>query len=1143
MKKIAISLLFGAVLGIVPMKAQTKYDFSKLKTENLGRGVVAVRQSQKEVFVTWRYLVQDARNVAFNVYRDGKKLNSTPIEKVTYFVDNNASSAAAKYTVKPVINGKETDGKSGTFAMQANAPVGYVNIPLQKPVGGKTPDGKTYGYTANDASIGDVDGDGEYEIFLKWEPTNAHDNSHNGYTGNVLIDCYRLSGEKLWRVDLGRNIRAGAHYTQFMVFDFDGDGKAEMAVRTSDGSKDGKGKIIGDAKADYRSPNGHVFTGKEYLTVFNGLTGAAMASVDFEPNRGDTKDWGDDHGNRSERMLAAVAYLDGIRPSIIMCRGYYAKTMLAAYNWDGKNLSKKWIFDSSVKGNEDYAGQGNHNLRVGDVDGDGCDEIIYGSCAIDHDGKGLYSTKMGHGDAMHLTQFIPGKPALQVWDCHENKKDGSTLTDAATGKVLFQLPSNIDVGRCMAADIMPSNNGVEMWSIDSKGIYNYKGKKVADLKFSRQNPFPVNSAVWWDGDLSRELLDRNVVYKYNEKTNRCDTLQVFDGTISNNGTKATPCLQGDLYGDWREEVLLRTKDDKNLRLYVSTLPAEYRFHTFLTDPVYRISIATQNVAYNQPTQPGFYFGTDLSGDFRGAMLPLKDDRKVKTEEDVNKVIDLTLDSLNKANTVRPVAGSSRKGHNPVLFLVGNSTMRTGTLGNGNNGQWGWGYYAHEYFDENYITVENHALGGTSPRTFYRHLWPDVIKGVQKGDYVILELGHNDNGPIDSGRARSSIKGIGNDSVVVTIKETGAVETVYSFGGYLRRFINEIRAKGATPILFTLTPRNSWDNDSTITRKLTNFDPWIKAISEEMNVALVDLEDITAKKFEKFGPKKVNYHFYLDKIHSSEFGARINAESAAEGIAACSATDLRDYLKPLNKPTVKVKREKGKPVVFLTGDSTVKNEDKKDDGMWGWGSQASLVFNTEKCTPVNCAKAGRSCRTYLDEGRWDEVYNSIQPGDYVLIQFGHNDMGPINTGKARADIAGTADSSHVYKMEKTQRYKVVYTFGWYLRKFIEDVREKGGTPILLSLTPRNIWKDGKIERRNDSYGKWYREVVEQTGVAFVDVHNISADFLDKLGEEKAKEYYNHDHTHTSKLGAQNNARSFAKGAKKNKQLKALKKLLK
>lgn len=529
--------------------------------------------------------------------------------------------------------------------------------------------------------------------------------------------------------------------------------------------------------------------------------------------------------------------------------------------------------------------------------------------------------------------------------------------------------------------------------------------------------------------------------------------------------------------------------------------------------------------------------------------------------DINGVRDVTLDSLAKANQARPKSGSSRVGDNPVLFLVGNSTMRNGTLGNGNNGQWGWGYFANQFFDSRKITVENHALGGTSPRTFYNKLWPAVMEGIREGDYVVLELGHNDNGPIDENRARSSYRSekreggeydayLLEDSTVVTIKETGATETVYTFGGYIRRFVDDIRSKGATPILLTLTPRKAYEESDTnkIDRKLTTFTPWIKAMSEELHTPFIDLNDISASKLERYGKHKTEYFFFGDKIHSSEFGARMNAASFAEGLDSNfdpSLSFLRSCLLPemvhprsildvhpewvVIRPTKHPNRRV--PRIFLAGDSTGKNADKDENGMWGWGSQAGTIFNPEKCIFVNCAKAGRSTRTFLNEGRWDEIYNSLEPGDYVLIQFGHNDIGGIDRDKERGVIATADDTCHVYQLNSDKSYKVIYSFGWYLKKFIEDTREKGATPILLSLTPRNEWPGGKVERRNDSYGKWYRQVVEETGVDFVDIHNITADALDAMGREQAAGMFNHDHTHTSLAGARLNCQSLAKGLRK------------
>ena len=506
-------------------------------------------------------------------------------------------------------------------------------------------------------------------------------------------------------------------------------------------------------------------------------------------------------------------------------------------------------------------------------------------------------------------------------------------------------------------------------------------------------------------------------------------------------------------------------------------------------------------------------------------------------KDVNLVIDNTLDSLNKARTVRPEAGSSRKGDNPVLFLVGNSTMRTGTLGNGNNGQWGWGYYAQEYFDENQITVENHALGGTSSRTFYNRLWPDVLKGIRKGDWVIIELGHNDNGPYDSGRARASIPGIGKETLDVTIKETGVQETVYTFGEYMRKYIRDIKAKGAYPILMSLTPRNAWeDADSTIiTRVNKTYGLWSKQVAKKERIPFIDLNEITAQKFEKFGKEKVKTMFYLDRIHTSAFGARVNAESAAEGIRNCKGLKLAKYLKPVEKDTITgASRKKGCPVLFTIGDSTVKNADKNPDDMWGWGSVIHELFDLNRITVENHAMAGRSARTFLDEGRWDKVYNALQPGDFVLIQFGHNDIGDINVGKARGELKGAGDESKVYLMEKTGKYQVIYTFGWYLRKFIRDAQEKGAIPIVLSHTPRNMWDNGKIIRNTSSFGTWTKAAAEATGAYYVDLNQITADNLQEIGYEKGLrlvgEYFKRDHTHTSLKGAKLNAESITEGLK-------------
>ena len=628
-------------------QAQPRYDMEKICRERLDRGVVAIRDRQK-VIVSWRLLKTDDPNQTFDVYRNGQKLSASKTGG-TFYVDESPLSGDVVYEVRG-------GSKNGSYTLKADAPEGYIPIPIEKPADGVTPSGQPYFYIANDASVGDVDGDGQYEIILKWDPSNAHDNAHDGFTGPTLFDCYRLDGTRLWRIDMGRNIRSGAHYVPFMVYDFDGDGKAELMVRTSDGTTDGLGNVIGDATADYRhgvmeaqarqaegqmSPQeerpfnrreewarynngkrpmtGRILTGNEYFTVFDGLTGRALDTKPYIPERGNLNDWGDEHANRSDRFLAGVAYLDGIHASGIFCRGYYTRSVIAAWDWDGHELKTHWVFDTNDTEWTSYAGQGNHNLRVADVDGDGCDEITYGSMAVDHDGRGLYNTGMGHGDALHLMVFNPSSDRLQVWDCHENRRDGSDFRDAATGKVIFQIPSTSDVGRCMAADIDPTNPGLEMWSSDSHGIRNIKGEVIysaqdpSDPQHQRHlrlngQPLSVNFGIWWDGDLLRELLDHETVSKYDWENHQVTTVQRFDGQF-NNGTKSNPCLSADILGDWREEVLIRNRESTELRLYVSTIPTNHRIPCLMEDIPYRLSVASENTGYNQPPEPGFYLGT------------------------------------------------------------------------------------------------------------------------------------------------------------------------------------------------------------------------------------------------------------------------------------------------------------------------------------------------------------------------------------------------------------------------------------------------------------------------------------------------------------------------------------------------------
>ncbi len=593
-------------VSLFPLMAQRQM-------ENLDRGMIAIRQTNDSVYVGWRLLGTEPDNIAFNLYRQSGtekpvKLNRKPITESTNFVDGKQDfTVDNSYFVKAVLKGKEQDaGKA--FTIKANSPAQqYINIPLRTPAG----------YTPNDVSVGDLDGDGEYELVVH-QTGRSIDTPSPGISGIPVFQAYKMDGTFLWQITLGKNIREGAHYTQFMVYDLDGDGIAEFACKTADGTIDGIGHVIGDSTKDWRNLNrdsgtlyGKILAGPEYFTIFSGRTGEALATTDYIPNRYPLNGWNghggngqsDSTGNRVDRFLACVAYLDGVHPSVVMCRGYYGRSVLAAWDWRDGKLTSRWVFDSK-DGENPFSGQGNHNLCVADVDGDGRDEIVYGSMVVDDNGKGLFSTGLRHGDALHVGDLDPTRPGLEVFGVHEIE-DGTTgpgaaLYDARTGEILYSGSMDIDVGRGVAEDIYPGNPGAEMWFSGSDGLLNLKGERIGD------SPTSTNFVIWWDGDLSRELLNRNRIDKYN--VGRIFTAQ---NCYSNNGTKSTPALSADLFGDWREEVIFRTADNQNLRIYTTTIPTKYRIYTLMHDPQYRLGVATENVGYNQPPHTGFFLGTGM----------------------------------------------------------------------------------------------------------------------------------------------------------------------------------------------------------------------------------------------------------------------------------------------------------------------------------------------------------------------------------------------------------------------------------------------------------------------------------------------------------------------------------------------------
>ena len=589
--------------------------------EKLSRGLIGI-PTEEGMYFSWRMTLEDAAGLQFDLYRSSNggaevKLNKEPIDRTSDFLDRTVD-----YTVDNRWTLKATTGEVATWTrLKGEKRNPYLSIPVCKPEDGEIA-GESFTYTANDCSVGDLDGDGEYEIILKWSPSNSKRPPQRGFTGNTYLDAYKMDGRRLWRIDLGPNVRSGAATTNFLVFDFDGDGCAEICCKTGDGTVDGLGHRIGDAQADWRtwdkkSPTyGKIVNGPEYLTVFEGRTGKELDSKEYIPTRYPLDGWGgvggncgnDNTGGRSDRFTAGVAFLDGKTPSPIMVRGWYGRTVVAAWTFTNGALKHTWTFDSAAPGWEAYSGMGNHSVTVADFDGDGCDEICVGAMTVDHDGKGLFTTGLRHGDALHAGRFIPSRQGMQVFGVHENEGDNEivkrtpavAMFDGATGEIIWQDGLGQDAGRGVAADIDPRYDGAECWC-------NIGGLRRGDTGeiISNRKPDSCNFTIYWDADPLAELLDHVSISKWNWNAESTDLLLKAERVVSNNGTKGNPCLSGDILGDWREEVIWPSEDQTELRIYSTTIPAVDRRATWMNDRQYRLAIAWQNVAYNQPPHPSF----------------------------------------------------------------------------------------------------------------------------------------------------------------------------------------------------------------------------------------------------------------------------------------------------------------------------------------------------------------------------------------------------------------------------------------------------------------------------------------------------------------------------------------------------------
>ena len=952
-------LMFAASCRAQP-NAATAPPSPMRQTEKLSRAVIALVQNGGKVWVSWR-LLPGEEQVGFNLYRqDGGKivrLNARPLTGATNFVDENADlTRENRYFVRAIQNGAESS-PSKAWVLKANTPARpYFSIPLQTPAG----------YAPNDAAVADLDGDGEFDLVLH-QAGRGKDNSQNGETDPPILQGLKMDGTLLWTINLGRNIREGAHYTQFMVFDLDGDGRAEIVCKTADGTVDGTGKVIGDAKANYVNESGRILSGPEYLTVFDGKTGAALATTNYLPSRmpddpknlNPTSDqlkavWGDGYGNRNDRFLACIAYLDGVHPSVVMCRGYYTRTVLAAWDWRGGKLTSRWVFDTNTPGNEKFAAQGNHNLSVADVDGDGRDEIIYGKMAVDDDGTGMYSTGIGHGDAIHVGDLNPDRPGLEVFSIQEPWGDaGAHMFDARTGEILWKKASvtkqtNKKVegpGRGLALDVDPRTRGSESW-VAGSGLSNLMWDCRGNLIPTDGKTPSVNMGIYWDGDLLSELLDGTTVTKWNWNTNHADTLldaKPF-GAVSNNSTKANPVLSADLFGDWREEVIFRSADNRELQVYSSMFPTKHRLPTLMSDHLYRMDVAWQNVGYNQPPHLSYFL--DPSADYP-AETP-----KIAANSNAMK---FAFD----ANTNAATAGYQKVA-------------------------------AARYDDKIGYGFENNSA---NPASF-------SVK-VPEGFYdVTMTFGAEKNATATSVKAEARRLMLQN---VTT--QPGEIVTRH-FSVAVKR--PELKGGGAVHLKSSQSPLD-WDDKLTL-----------------------------------------------------EWGG--------------SAPAVR---------SLEIAPARQKVGIFIAGDSTV--TDQGGEPYVGWGQSLPRFFRPNAVV-YNNAQSGETLASFAAAGLQQKIWEQAKPGDYLLIQFGHNDQ---------------KDKSP----DALEKYKA------NLEKYIAAARKNKVNPILVTPMERRIFKGDNLVPTLALNAAAMREVGATENVPIVDLNAASVKLFTALGPDKSKTAFVHYPAHT------------------------------
>ena len=1024
--------------------------------EYLDRGIYAVR-SGNGMFVSWRSNANDPDDAGFRLYRGNDLIYTSRAGEATSFYDG-SGRADSQYRVDTVSGGQVISSETCKFSSGAN----FFDIKLNSP-GDQ--------YSPNDCCVGDVDGDGQYEIFLKWDPNNSQDNSKAGRTDKVFIDCYTLEGKQLWRIDMGVNIRAGQHYTQMCVADFDCDGKAELITKTADGTKDGKGKVIGDGSKDYRNGDGRVLDGAEYMTLFDGQTGVALDTINFPVPRGNVSAWGDKYGNRVDRFNSGIAYLDGVHPSAVYNRGYYSRMTISAVDVVNGKLKVRWIFDSDKDRNPNCFSQGNHNVMVADVDNDGKQEISMGDCVIDDNGKPLWASGKGHGDAQHLGDFLPDRPGLELWECHESGKFGVTLFDAKNGQVIFHKDGDKDTGRCCADNIWVGNKGAEFWgSRPANTVMNGRGDTIGNKQPAQ------NFLIYWDGDLERELLDGTWITKMTGN-NKIDTIFTADGCASNNSTKSVPCLTTDLFGDWREELIMRTTDNKKLRIWCTTSPTKVRLTTLMHDVQYRAQNCCQQSAYNQPPHTSYYLSSD-------APLPMRPNVKVLGAEQHQQPVE---PPTTEPPATEPTAPTLAEPETPEDFIYGDVNF-DGVV---------------DVFD--LALVKRQLTGSIFGRNALRRGDVNADGKVAVVDAVALQkylltgeympayaqktgFSYAIDQKINKGVHEDKNEGFLEKAYVNLDNETGSsLEwTVFAQedGNYLCTFGTANGSQNNRQMKIEVNGgADYWMQDFLTTNAWTTWQERGIVLPLHKGKNTIRLTSMTAEG----GPNLD----YLKTEWTDEPTAEIYTEAAQQETQPIQKVDAR--------------------TIYIAGDSTVQTYRADKAPQQGWG--AFLGENMpEGVTVSNHAIAGRSSKSFYDNGRLDTILGTIREGDYLLVQFGINDAAsnkPERYAPTCGQIPGTPGS-----------------FEDYMAKYIEGAKAKGATPIMVTtVIGLKSYKDGKFQTSYGNYCDSMKKLAAHYQIPIIDLNTLMVDHYNQIGYDAAYKFHmvstgngSTDMTHFTETGA-------------------------